>query len=44
MVEANVEKGLVIKMFQRHWDLRLSEAEEFVNWAINEAQLPPKDK
>lgn len=37
MVEANVEKELIIKMLQKHWDLRLSEAEEIVDWAISEA-------
>lgn len=37
MVEAKVEKELIIKMLQKHWDLRLSEAEEIVDWAISEA-------
>ena len=37
MVEANVEKELIIKMLQKHWDLRLSEAVEIVDWAISEA-------
>lgn len=36
MIEANVEKAVIIKMLQKHWDLRLSEAEKFVEWAINE--------
>ncbi len=36
MVEANVDREIIIKMLQKHWDLRLSEAEEFVDWAINE--------
>ncbi len=36
MVEANVDREIIIKMLQKHWNLRLSEAEEFVDWAINE--------
>lgn len=35
MVEANVDREIIIKMLQKHWNLRLSEAEEFVDCAIN---------
>ena len=30
MMEANVNEETVIKMLQKHWDLRLSEAREFI--------------
>lgn len=30
MIEAGVNKDMVIKMLQKHWDLRLSEATTFV--------------
>lgn len=31
MVEADVDRDTVIKMLQKHWDLRLSEATAFIN-------------
>lgn len=30
MVEAGVDEETIIRMLQKHWDLRLSEATEFV--------------
>lgn len=30
MIEAGVDKETIIKMLQKHWDLRLSEANAFI--------------
>jgi len=31
MIEADVEEDKIIRMLQKYWDLRLSEAKEFVD-------------
>lgn len=33
MMDANLEDETIARMLQKHWDLRLSEAEAFINWA-----------
>ena len=30
MIEADVDEEVIIKMLQKHWDLRLSEATAFI--------------
>ena len=40
MLDAGLNEETVLQQLQKHWDLRRSEAEQFINWAS--AMLRPR--